>query len=112
MNRRSFASRLLCAGLLAGLAGPAFSVAPVVIDVRTPQEFSQGHVAGAINLPHDSIAAHVADAVPDRATPVILYCRSGRRSAIALETLRGMGYSKVENYGGLEEASRRIGGQK
>ncbi len=108
MLRRALARFLAPAALTLSLALPALAANPVVIDVRTPDEYAQGHVDGALNLPHDSIAAHIAAAVPDKATPVILYCRSGRRSAMALEALKDAGYTQVENYGGLEEARKRL----
>lgn len=94
-----------CIGLL--LAGSAFAK-DVVIDVRTPQEFQGGHVAGALNLPHDSIAQSIAKAKVNKDDRVILYCRSGRRSEVALGTLKGLGYSNIENYGGFEQAQKRL----
>jgi phage shock protein E len=110
MDRRSFVSRLFAAVLVAGFAICASAADPVVIDVRTPQEYSEGHVDGALNLPHDTIADHIAAAVPDKNTPVVLYCHSGRRAEIALKTLKDLGYSQVENYGGYEAAKKRLGG--
>ncbi len=65
-----------------------------VVDVRTPAEFAEGHVPGALNVPFDEIARRAGEVGPPGA-PVVLYCRSGRRSAIAAETLRGLGYTKV-----------------
>ena len=80
----------------------------VVIDVRTPQEFQSGQVEGALNLPHDSIGHDIAGAKVAKDDHVILYCKSGRRADIALGTLKGMGYSNIENYGGFEEAQKRL----
>jgi rhodanese-related sulfurtransferase len=65
-----------------------------VVDVRTPAEFAQGHVAGAINIPFDEIGRRAAEIGPP-GTPVLLYCRSGRRSGIAAGTLRGLGYERL-----------------
>jgi len=65
----------------------------LVVDVRTPSEYAQGHVPGAINVPHDQIAAHLAELPKDK--DVVLYCRSGRRSALAAEALRASGYSRL-----------------
>lgn len=65
-----------------------------VVDVRTPAEFAQGHVAGALNIPFDEIGRRAAEIGP-RETPILLYCRTGRRSGIAAETLRRLGYSKL-----------------
>ncbi len=108
MLRHALTRLLTSAVLVFGLTLPALAAKPVVIDVRTPDEYAQGHVDSALNLPHDNITALIAAAVPDKTTPVILYCRSGRRSAIALESLKGAGYSQVENYGSLEEARKRL----
>jgi len=65
-----------------------------VVDVRTPQEFASGHVPGAINIPYEEIGKRAAEIGP-ASTPVVLYCRSGRRSAIAAETLQKAGYTKL-----------------
>ncbi len=110
-SARALLHRLAAAALAACLALPALAAEPVIIDVRTPAEYAQGHISGALNLPYDTIAAHITAAAPDKAAPVILYCRSGRRSAIALETLKGAGYTHAENYGGLEEARKRLEGR-
>lgn len=66
----------------------------VVIDVRTPAEFASGHVPGARNIPHDEIEKRLAEVGPADA-PVVLYCRSGRRSGIAAQALREKGYLKL-----------------
>ena len=94
-----------CFGLLLVCAANARNV---VIDVRTPQEFQTGHVEGALNLPHDSIGQEIAKAKVNKDDHVILYCQSGRRSGVAMGTLKGLGFSNVENYGGLEQAQKRL----
>jgi phage shock protein E len=94
-----------CFGLL--LACSAFAK-DVVIDVRTAEEFQSGHVQGALNLPHDSISQDIFKAKVAKDDHVILYCKSGRRSDIALGTLKGLGFSNVENYGGFEQAQKRL----
>jgi rhodanese-related sulfurtransferase len=65
-----------------------------VIDVRTPDEFATGHVPGARNIPHDEVGRRIAEVGPADA-PVLLYCRSGRRSALAAQTLRERGYTRL-----------------
>jgi rhodanese-related sulfurtransferase len=65
-----------------------------VVDVRTPEEFASGHVPGAVNIPYEEIAKRLAEVGPKDA-PVVLYCRSGRRSGIAAEELTKAGYTKV-----------------
>jgi phage shock protein E len=74
----------------------------VLLDVRTAEEFSGGDIASAILLPYDAItASSAAAAIPGKQTAVIVYCRSGRRSAIAADTLRGLGYARVWDLGGI-----------
>ncbi len=65
-----------------------------VVDVRTPEEFASGHVPGAINIPFDELPRRAAEIGPP-ATPVVLYCRSGRRSGIAVDALQKAGFSKL-----------------
>ena len=66
----------------------------VVIDVRTAREFASGHVPEAKNIPHDEIAARAPEIGPPQ-TPVVVYCSSGRRSAIAAAELKRLGYSRI-----------------
>lgn len=80
----------------------------VIIDVRTPQEFAAGHVEGAINIEHGNIAQQIAKAGVTKDDKVMLYCQSGRRSGIALDTLKGLGFSKAENVGGIEQARKTL----
>ena len=67
----------------------------VVVDVRSPAEFAAGHVPGARNIPHDQLAARIAELADVRDKDVALYCRSGRRTLLAEETLRGAGFTKL-----------------
>ncbi len=75
----------------------------VWIDVRTPEEFSQGHLRNAVNIPANEITAKIKQVSPDKNAPVNLYCRSGRRAEAALEALKKEGYTNVTNYGGYED---------
>jgi len=68
-----------------------------VVDVRTPEEFTSGHVPGAINIPYDEIARRASEIGPP-STTVVLYCRSGRRSGIAVEALQKAGYEKLYDF--------------
>lgn len=68
-----------------------------VVDVRTPQEFAAGHVAGALNIPFDEIDRRAAEIGPP-GTPVVLYCRSGRRSGIAADRLKTLGYDTIYDF--------------
>jgi phage shock protein E len=80
----------------------------VVIDARTEQEFRAGHVEGALLIPHEQIAQKIGSLSVKKDDHVVLYCRSGRRSGLALETLKGMGFSHADNYGSLEQARKRL----
>jgi len=67
----------------------------VILDVRTPEEFSQGHVPGAINIPHDKLGDRIGELMGDRNKEVVLYCRTGRRAGLAADTLRANGFTKL-----------------
>ena len=67
----------------------------VVLDVRTPAEFAAGHVPGARNVSHDLLSSQVPDLAELRDKQVVLYCRSGRRTLLAEETLRRAGFTKL-----------------
>ena len=74
----------------------------VLLDVRTAEEFTPGHIAGARLIPYDSInAAKAAALIPNLDSQVLVYCRSGHRSGIAVKTLRDLGYRNVLDLGGL-----------
>jgi phage shock protein E len=102
------AKRRMVAGLLGLLLACSGFAKDVVIDVRTAQEFQSGHVEGALNIPHDSIGQDITKAKVNKDDHVILYCKSGRRADLALGTLKGLGFSNIENYGGFEEAQKRL----
>ena len=75
----------------------------VWIDVRTPEEYAAGHLENAKNIPHDQIGQQIAAHVPNKNTPINLYCRSGRRAEAAKQVLESMGYTNVQNRGGYEQ---------
>ncbi|OAM21230.1 sulfurtransferase [Eikenella corrodens] len=75
----------------------------VWIDVRTPEEYAAGHLENAKNIPHDQIGQQIAAHVPNKNTPINLYCRSGRRAETAKQALESMGYTNVQNRGGYEQ---------
>ena len=80
----------------------------VLLDVRSQAEFQTGHLEGAVNVPHDEISGRIAEAVPEKNTPLYLYCRSGRRVKIAMETLRKLNYTQLYDLGGLKEAQQQL----
>lgn len=75
----------------------------ILIDVRSNEEYQAGHLTDAVLIPYDQIAAQISTVAPDKSQPIELYCRSGRRSEIALKTLQELGYSQVTNIGGYED---------
>lgn len=75
----------------------------IIIDVRTPGEYTEGHLEGALNLPHTQIAGLIGEHDIDRDRPIEVYCASGRRSGIAKETLEDMGYTRVKNIGAYDD---------
>ena len=64
-----------------------------VLDVRTPQEYAEGHVPGAVNVPYDQLASRLAEVPKDK--DVVLYCKSGRRAGIAADVLAATGYMRL-----------------
>lgn len=82
------------------------------IDVRTPEEFAEGHITGSLNIPFEDIAARIASVTENQDSDIRVYCRSGRRSGVAMDVLKGMGYWNVINEGGLEDLlTRKAGGE-
>ena len=73
----------------------------VAVDVREADEYMLEHIPGAVHLPLGSIAQRVQTVLPDKTAQLLVYCRTGRRSAEACELLRRLGYTRVQNLGGL-----------
>lgn len=73
----------------------------LLLDVRTPEEFQQGHLEGAINIPYDEIHRRLAE-LGDSSKRIVAYCRSGNRSGKAKGILEGLGYNNVVNAGGFQ----------
>lgn len=69
-----------------------------LLDVRTPQEYAEGHIAGAVNVPYDQLATRLAEVPKDK--DVVLYCRSGRRAGIAADVLAANGYTRLSHLEG------------
>ncbi len=83
--------------------------APVIIDVREKDEWVQGHIPGATWLSRGVLETKIEDVVPDRATPIVLYCAGGNRSALAARSLEQLGYTTVESMAGGFTAWKRSG---
>ena len=75
----------------------------VWIDARGAGEFADGHLDGAVNIPHDQVGERIAEIASEKDTEIHVYCRSGRRSGVALKTLEEMGYTNVTNEGGYAD---------
>ncbi len=71
-----------------------------LLDVRTPQEFTAGHIQGAVNIPIAELERRLSEVGP-KETPVVVYCASGARSAAATRLLRGKGWQQVMDLGGM-----------
>jgi phage shock protein E len=82
--------------------------AALVIDVRTEQEWKEGHLEGAVLIPHDRIEQGISGVAPDRKGRIYLYCRSGRRTGLAYDALKQIGYEDLVNLGTMENASREL----
>lgn len=72
-----------------------------LLDVRSPEEFAGGHLEGALNLPHQSLTGAEAVLAAKKNEDLVVYCQSGRRSAIAVKTLREAGFTKVHDLGAM-----------
>ena len=75
----------------------------VLLDVRTREEFDSGHISGALCLPVESIGSEAPAELPDRNAEILIYCRSGRRSAEAAKKLTKLGYTNVCDFGGIQD---------
>jgi phage shock protein E len=76
----------------------------LVIDVRSPEEFRQGKVPRAINIPLGEIRARIGSVAKDKQQALLVHCLSGGRSAIARQQLKRLGYGNVFNLGSLARA--------
>ena len=73
----------------------------VILDVRTQAEYDEGHIPGAILIPHDTVTTAAEDALPDKGQLILVYCRSGNRSKQASQTLVDLGYTNVVEFEGI-----------
>jgi rhodanese-related sulfurtransferase len=73
----------------------------IIVDVRTQAEYASGHVPGAVLIPNETISDQMPALLPDLDAEVLLYCRSGNRSAQAAKKLAAMGYTRIYDFGGI-----------
>lgn len=96
--------RHLFIGLFAGILFMSQAFAKEFwIDVRTNEEFNAGHLKAASHIPYEEIATRIGEVTNDKDAIIHLYCRSGRRSGVAMETLKAMGFKNAVNDGGYED---------
>ena len=75
----------------------------VILDVREADEYNSGHIPGAVLLPYGDIPEKAHIVLPDKEKMILIYCRSGRRSKIAAESLTALGYTAVYEFGGIND---------
>ena len=73
----------------------------IILDVRRPDEFAEGHIPGAINVPNEEIGTAEIAELPDKSQLILVYCRSGRRSKEAAGKLVSLGYTNIVEFGGI-----------
>ena len=73
----------------------------VILDTRAQEEYDEGHIPGAIVIPHDEIMEKAETVLTDKDQLILVYCRSGRRSKIAAEALVDLGYTNIREFGGI-----------
>ena len=78
----------------------------ILIDVRSASEYAEGHLDNSINLTVDTIGINIEKMVSDKNTKIIVYCRSGNRSATAANTLINLGYKNVYDLGAMNNCSK------
>ena len=75
----------------------------IILDVRRPDEYAEGHIPGAINIPNEEIGSAEIAELPDKSQLILVYCRSGRRSKEASEKLVKLGYTNIVEFGGIND---------
>lgn len=73
----------------------------IILDVRTQEEYDEGHIPGAILIPNTEVEARAEEEMPDKDQLILVYCRSGRRSKLAAEVLVELGYTNIKEFGGI-----------
>lgn len=73
----------------------------ILLDVRTQEEYDDGHIPGALLLPNETIGFQQSDLLPDKEQLIFVYCRSGNRSKQAAAKLAQMGYTNIVEIGGI-----------
>ena len=90
-----------------GIAEYEANVGAVLLDVRTAEEYRDGHIDGSVNIPLDRISS-VDNIIKDKSTPLYVHCLSGGRSGQAVSYLKQMGYTNVKNIGGISSYGGKV----
>ena len=104
MNNLLRAVILMCAALPSFSALAQATDNALLIDTRSPAEYQDGHIQGAVLIPYDAIESGIFKLSPTKDTPIYLYCGSGGRAEMARKRLEHRGYTQVTNLGGMTEA--------
>ena len=80
----------------------------IILDVRRPDEYAEGHIPGAINVPNEEIGTAEIAELPDKSQLILVYCRSGRRSKEAAGKLAKLGYTNIVEFGGIQDYEGEI----
>lgn len=75
----------------------------IILDVRTPEEYAEGHIPDAVNVPNETIDSEMPEELPDKDALILVYCRSGNRSVQASEKLAEIGYTNIKEFGGIND---------
>ena len=75
----------------------------IILDVRTQEEYETKYIPGAILIPHDQIEEQAAEKLPNKDQLILVYCRSGNRSKTASEALEKLGYTRIREFGGIND---------
>lgn len=75
----------------------------LILDVRTPEEFEEKHIPGAVNVPNETISTEDIPELPDKGQLIFVYCRSGNRSKKASAKLADLGYTNIVEIGGIND---------
>ena len=73
----------------------------IILDTRAQDEYNEGHIPGAIVIPHDEILEKAEEILTDKDQLILVYCRSVRRSKLAAEDLVKLGYTNIKEFGGI-----------
>ena len=80
----------------------------IILDVRTKEEYNEGHIPNAICIPNETIDKNVVEKLPNKEQLILIYCRSGNRSKQATEKLLNLGYTNLVEFGGIIDWKGKI----